>query len=76
MTTIDPNKRIQRHRTEEEIRQALSNAIHGKVTMCVPPQIEDTDVILYDAIKELFELREQVQTMIDNLLELQKEQVL
>jgi hypothetical protein len=61
MTTIDPNKHIQRQRTKDEIRQALSDMCHRKPTMHVPPQVEDTDVILYDAFKELLELRTQVQ---------------
>jgi hypothetical protein len=61
MTTIDPNKHIQRQRTKDEIRQALSDMCHRKPTMHVPPQVEDTDVILYDAFKELLDLREQVQ---------------
>jgi hypothetical protein len=93
VTTIDLNKHIQKHRTREEILQALSDMCHRIPTIHVPRQVEDTDVILYDAIKELFDLREQVQkieaierrahsidqqvqTMIENLMELQKEQVL
>lgn len=57
MTAIDPNKKIQRIRTEEEIRAALSNLIHRKHTMTVPPQVEDDDIVLYDAFKELLQAR-------------------
>lgn len=57
MSTIDPDKKIQKVRTEEEIRKALQNCIHCKVTMCVPPQMDDDDIVLYDAFKELKEAR-------------------
>lgn len=60
MTTIDPDKKIQKIRTEEEIRTAISNFIHHKHKMCMLPQIDDDDIILYDAFKELMEAREKL----------------
>lgn len=57
MTAIDPNKTIQKYRTEEEIRKALSNLTHRKHTMTVPPQVEDADMVLSDVIEELLEAR-------------------
>jgi len=60
---IDPNKKMQKIRTEDEIRQALSNATHGKLRMTVPPQVEDDDIVLYDAFKELLEAREKLERL-------------
>jgi hypothetical protein len=57
---IDPNKKMQKVRTEDEIRQALSNACHGKLRMTVPPQVEDDDIVLYDAFKELLDARKKL----------------
>src|SRR5438270_14075694 len=57
MTAIDPNKKTQKIRTEEEISQALSNFCQGKHTMTIPPQDSDDDVVLYDAFSELLEAR-------------------
>lgn len=62
MPTIDPDKRIQKIRTEEEIRKALSNLIHRKHTMTVPPQVDDDDIVLYDAFKELLDTRKTLDT--------------
>lgn len=57
---VDFNKKIQKIRTEEEIRKALSNFCQGKHRMTIPPQIDDDDVVLYDAFKELLELRKRL----------------
>ena len=57
VSTIDINKKIQKVRTEEEIHKALSNFCHGRHTMTVPPQIDDDDIVLYDAFRELKEAR-------------------
>lgn len=50
MTKINPNKRIQRHRTETELRKALE----------VVPESSDVDdalAILKDCIEELMDAR-------------------
>jgi hypothetical protein len=61
MTTIDPNKKIQKIRTEDEIRKALLNLLERKHTLSVPPQVEDADMVLSDVIEELLEARETIE---------------
>lgn len=47
-----------KHRTEEELRDALSRFIHRKSVMSIPVDLErDADIILSDGISELIELR-------------------
>lgn len=54
---INEQKRIQKRRTEQEMRSALADFCYGKATRSIPPQIDDTDIILQDCIEELLELR-------------------
>lgn len=57
MARITEEKHIHKHRAEQEMRKALQEAIHGKVRMCIPPDDEDTDIVLYDMFHELLDLR-------------------
>jgi hypothetical protein len=61
MAKINPNKHIQKRRTEDEMRKALSNFCQGKHTMTIPPQDDDDDVVLYDMFKELLESRQMLE---------------
>lgn len=61
MTTIDPDKKIQRIRTEQEMRVALLNLLERKHTLSVPPQVEDADMVLSDVIEELLEARKTIE---------------
>lgn len=65
MSTIDTNKKIQKTRTLKEIRKALSNFIHRKHIMCIPPQVDDDDIVLMDAIQELCDAREKTQKILE-----------
>jgi hypothetical protein len=70
MVKTNPNKTIQRQRTEDEMRQALYALATGKSTTSVPSQVDDDDVVLSDAIAELIELRqmkENVRSFITNM---------
>jgi hypothetical protein len=58
MVKTNPNKTIQRQRTEDEMRQALHALVTGKSTTSVPSQVDDDDVVLSDAIAELIEKRQ------------------
>ena len=60
MTTIDPNKKIQRIRTEEEMRKALAAYTLDNVHMSIPPQSYDDDIVLSDVIEELLEARKEL----------------
>lgn len=57
MSKLNPNKLIQKRRTEQEMRTALKNFCGGKNEFCVPPQIDDDDIVLNDCIEELLEAR-------------------
>lgn len=57
MAKIDPRQPIQKRRTEVEMRKALDDFIHGKQQVCIPPQDDDTDIILLDCIEELLQAR-------------------
>jgi predicted CopG family antitoxin len=60
MTNDDLKKKILKHRTEEDMRKALSDLIHQKYTLHVPPDSEDADMVLSDVIEELLEAREKL----------------
>jgi len=51
--------KIDKYRTEHEMHKSLSNACHGKFTMCVPVNISDDDMVLSDVISELIERRKE-----------------
>jgi hypothetical protein len=57
MAKLKPNVLIQKHRTEEEMRRALSDLCKKKGQMSNPRQDDDSDVILQDVIEELLEKR-------------------
>lgn len=58
---INPSKSVQKHRTEEELRTALADLYHGTPKRNAPPQVDDSDIVLSDAIAELLHLRQQVE---------------
>ena len=60
MSTIDFDKKIQKHRTEEEMRKALLQLLERKHMLSVPPQVEDADIVISDVIEELLEAREKL----------------
>jgi hypothetical protein len=53
------SKKIQKRRTEQEMRMALAHFCDGNPERCIPPQVDDSDIILNDAIEELLELRQE-----------------
>jgi hypothetical protein len=57
MAKVKPEKRIQKYRTEDEARRALSDLCKKKGQMSIPPQDDDSDIILTDVIEELLEKR-------------------
>jgi hypothetical protein len=63
MTKLDPLKKIQKHRTEEELRSALTAIRKGHYRGSAPAQDDDTDVVLQDCIEELMELRQLVEEL-------------
>lgn len=64
MAKINPNKRIQKRRTEQEMRNALGDWRAGSAEhLHVPSEMEDTDIILQDCIEELLEARQLLEEM-------------
>lgn len=61
MAKVVETRKIQRRRTEVAMRRALQDFIDGKRQMSIPPQDDDTDIILRDCIEELLELRQIVE---------------
>jgi hypothetical protein len=57
MAKIKENKRIQKLRDEVTMRRALQDLIDGKAQRCIPPQDDDSDIIILDVIEELLEKR-------------------
>jgi hypothetical protein len=57
MAKVKPEKRIQKYRTEDEMRRALSDFCKKKGVMSLPPQDDDSDIVLMDVIEELLEKR-------------------
>lgn len=53
MSKIDPRQVIQKRRTSEEMHQALDDFIHGKQQVSMPPQDDDTNIVLWDCVEEL-----------------------
>lgn len=54
---LDPNTTIQRRRSADEMRAALQAFCNGTPERCIPPQLEDSDIVLNDCIEELLALR-------------------
>ncbi len=61
MGKTNPNKVIQKRRTEVEMRAALEAFCTGKPQRNAPPDIDDTDIILGDCIEELLESRQMIE---------------
>ncbi len=53
MAKVDPRQKIQRPRTEDEMRQALHNFIMLQAGGSTFPQDDDDNVVLNDCIEEL-----------------------
>jgi len=67
---INDSKKIQKRRTENDMRQALAAFEQGKPQRSIPPQIDDTDIIMRDCIEEVLELRQQredVRTFVNDM---------
>lgn len=64
MAKVNPNKRIQKRRTEQEMRKALGDWQAGSAQhLHIPPEIDDTDIVLQDCIEELLESRQLLEEM-------------
>ena len=61
MAKVVETRKIQKRRTEVAMRRALQDFIDGKAQASIPPQDDDTDIILRDCIEELLELRQIVE---------------
>lgn len=61
MARVNTQKRIQKRRTEAEMRKAVQAFIDGKAQRSIPPQDDDTDIILIDAIEEVLESRQLIE---------------
>ena len=61
MAKIIQGKAIQRKRTADEMHNALGDFIAGTPQMSVPAQIDDSSVVLSDAIVELLESRQKLE---------------
>jgi len=46
----------------KKCKKALSNFIHGKFRMSVPPEPDDDDILLHNALNELEQLRKYMPT--------------
>lgn len=63
MAKLRPERVIQKRRTEREMRDALAAFCQGKPQRSLPPQDDDTDIILGDCIEELLEARALLEEM-------------
>lgn len=64
MAKVNPNKPIQKRRTEQEMRNALTDWRTGNAQhFHVPSEMDDTDIILQDCIEELLEARQMLEEM-------------
>ena len=61
MAKVVETRKIQRRRTEVAMRRALQDFVNGKPQVTIPPQDDDTEIILQDCIEELLELRQIVE---------------
>lgn len=56
MPKIDPNKKIQKQRTEQEMKKALEKLSSSGNARII--DVDDPDIILNDVIEELLEKRQ------------------
>lgn len=61
MAKVNTQKRIQKRRTEQELRSALTSLVEGKAERSTPAQDYDADVVLTDCIEELLEHRQLIE---------------
>lgn len=62
MAKINPQKKIQKRRTEVEMRQALLKLYDSGGNMaCLTADVDSPDVILQDCIEELLEARQMIE---------------
>jgi len=62
MAKVDPRKLIQKRRTADELRQALS-ALITSAPRTLPQDSDDPMIVLNDGIEELLELRAATEEM-------------
>lgn len=63
MSKTITDKRIQKRRSEAEMRTALSELINNQHTLHIPPQIDDADTIINDVISELIDARRIIESV-------------
>lgn len=63
MAKIIQGKTIQRKRTADEMHGALAAWCNGTAQMSIPPQVDDSDIVLSDAIAELLEARQKLEEL-------------
>ena len=61
MAKINENRKIQKYRTADEMHAALTAFCMGMQQQSIPPQTDDSDVVLSDAIAELLESRQKLE---------------
>ena len=61
MAKVNDGKKIQKKRTADEMNAALADFCNGTPQRCIPPQVDDSDIVLSDAIAEVLELRAKVE---------------
>jgi hypothetical protein len=61
MAKINENKKIQKRRTADEMNAALTAFCTGTQQVSIPPQMDDSDVVLADCIAELLESRQKLE---------------
>lgn len=60
MAKVNTQKDIQKHRSKDQLDRALALFNAGKPERSIPPQVDDSDVVLSDAIAELMEARQAI----------------
>jgi hypothetical protein len=55
---VNPQKTIQKHRSKDALDRALALFCAGTPERSIPPQVDDSDIVLSDAIAELMEARQ------------------
>lgn len=58
MPKVNPSKTIQKYRSKAELEHALNLFNVGTPERSMPPQVDDSDIVLADAIAELMEARQ------------------
>ena len=61
MSKLKPNQLIQKLRTEDEMRQAVTAIRQGRTHVTTPTQDDDTDIVVQDMLEELLQKRATVE---------------